>query len=425
VPPISRLFLIGSIAMASLSATVHGAESSRKWTNTSGQSFDGSYVSSTTDKVSISRTDGKIFDVELSKLSKEDQDYLLTLKKGDATPTPAPPAIPAKKFKFKNQAGFVQKMLLGYDSTKLSNFTDPWPKEVGVDAEPPITVIEENPAEKLFIYESPHFHFQCNVLLRPSLLAKVALMFESTYKMHHDVPLNNRRTRADKAEKLKARLFETSAEYHAAGGPGGSAGVYMGGEIDEFLVPLDELGVKKVGSGYMFDYSGDFHTMYHELTHQMWADLPDCAGIWMIEGFAEFMACAPFSSGKFSFTKQQSYLMEYATGYGKKDHGGRALGKNITYPHLKDIMSWDQPTFYTNGNKNYGLGLLLVDFFVLFDGEGNKIGENFKNCIKACQEGKSAEQARQALLAGRSYDQLEKDFANGMKKKGLKISFSD
>jgi hypothetical protein len=115
--------------------------------------------------------------------------------------------------------------------------------------------------------------------------------------------------------------------------------------------------------------------------------------------------------------------MAYATGFGKKDHGGRDLGKDITYPHLEEIMAWDQPKFYSNGNKNYGLGLLLVNYFVLMDGDGDKVGENFKKCIQACQDGKSEAEARQVLLAGRTYDQLEKDFASAMRKKGIKITY--
>lgn len=436
-----RPLFILSLTMAVLMfSPAKAAESSRKWTNQAGQSFEGTYLSCTADKVSIRRSDGKTVQVERAKLSDEDQTYVdlayaSSLGPADTPPAPSPAsdsakeseetdgeALPPRRFDLGPSEDYVKKMLLGYDGSK-PNFTDPWPKDVGLDAEPAITVIEEDAAKKSFVYESPHFHFRSNVLLKPSLLAKVAVMFEATFKMHHDVPLNNRRTRSDKAPKLRARLFETSEEYHAAGGPSGSAGVYRGGNIDEFLVPLDELGVKKVGSGYMFDYRGDFHTMYHELTHQLWGDVSDLAGMWMVEGFAEFMACAPFSNGKFSFTKQGEYLMDYATGYGKKDHGGRALGKDIKYPHLEEIMSWDQPKFYSNGNTNYGLGLLLVNYFVLMDGEADKIGENFKKCIKACQDGASEEEARKMLLGGRSYDQLEKDFATAMRKKGIKISY--
>ncbi|MDB6078268.1 MAG: hypothetical protein JWO82_2015 [Akkermansiaceae bacterium] len=430
--PLLRTILISSLAFA---IPALAEEDLRTWTSSAGQTFKGTYLSCTAEKVTIRREDGKTVLVERAKLSEDDQHYVDLAFAGLAGPPSQKPApadpepseaaadpLPPKKFDFRPSVDFIAKMLLGYDGSK-PNFTAPWPKEIGVDVEPEIVTLEEDAAKKSFIYESPHFHFQSNVLLKPSLLAKVAVMFEATFKMHHDVPLNNRRTRSEKAAKLRARLFETSEEYHAAGGPSGSAGVYRGGNIDEFMVPLDELGVKKVGSGYMFDYRGNFHTMYHELTHQLWGDIPELAGMWMVEGFAEFMACAPFSNGKFSFTKQADYLMAYATGFGKKDHGGRDLGKDIVYPHLEEIMAWDQPKFYSDGNRNYGLGLLLVNYFVLMDGDGDKVGENFKKCIKACQDGQSEAAAREMLLAGRTYEQLEKDFASAMRKKGIKITY--
>jgi hypothetical protein len=240
--------------------------------------------------------------------------------------------------------------------------------------------------------------------------------------MHHELPLNNRRTRSPKAAKLKAHLFETEDQYREAGGPTGTSGVYLGGK-DEFLVPLASLGVQKVGSGYMFDYRGNFHTMYHEITHQLWADLGESAGMWMVEGFAEFVACAPYSNGRFSFVRQPRYALEYATGYGKKDQGGRALGEDLILPKLSNLMTMSQAKFYTDANQNYGFGLLLVYYFILLDGEGD--GARFKDCVKALQAGKPAEEARKALLGGRGYDDLEKDVAAAFRRKGIKIRFQE
>ena len=392
-----------------------GEETARTWTDTSGRQFQGTLVSATDAKVNIRRADGKTFEVDRGKLSLLDLDYLA--KRGTPPAATAGAATPAGK-----PAGKAPKrggMLAGYEEKDL-NFSAPWPENPGVDEESPITVIEEDAAEKRYIYESPHFRFQSNVVLRPSLLQKVAQMFEASFQLHHELPLNNRRTRSPQAPKLKARLFETKEQYRAAGGPAGTSGVYMGGP-DEFMVPLEGLGVQKVGSGYMFDYKGDFHTVYHEVTHQMWADLEDYAGSWMVEGFAEFIACAPFSSGRFSFIKQPRYALEYATGYGKKDHGGRALGDDIKMPKLEKMMAMEQAQFYGYGSNGYGYGLLLTYYFILLDGNGD--AALFKDCFKALQAGKSAEEARKVLLNGRSYDELEKSVSKAFRSKGIKIEF--
>jgi len=398
-------FLLTASALLFASGMAVAEPSARTWSDTAGHTFEGTFLSTSSGKVSIRRTDGVVFEVDLTRLSKADADYVHT--------TAAATAVQAV-----TETRFTGTMLDGYDGSS-PNFSAPWPKEAGIDKEPEITTVEENPGEKRFVYESPHFHFQSNVLLRPSLVSKVAMMFEATFQVHHDIPLNNRRTRSPKAGKLKAFLYETMAEYHAAGGPASSAGVYMS-QGDKFLVPLEGLGVKKVGSGYMFDYNGDFHTVYHELTHQLWADIGDSAGIWIVEGFAEFMACAPYSNGKFSFIKQPAALMEYATGYGKKDKGGRALGKDFTMPHLEQLLNWTQAKFYSaNGNANYGYGTLLAYYFVLLDGDGS----HFKDCIKASQQGKSREEALKVLMGDRSYDTLEKDIAAAFQKKGVRIAF--
>ena len=397
----------GLCAFFALCALGNAEETSRTWTDVTGRSFEGTFLSATPTKISIRRNDGKTFEVERTRLSAADLDYV----------TKHPTAAPATSAAGKEPAP-DGPMLAGYDGT--ANFDAPWPDNPGVDQEPAITTVEENTEAKRFIYESPHFRFQSNVLLRPSLLQKVALMFEGTYQMHHDLPLNNRRTRSPKAGKLKARLFETADQYRAAGGPPGSAGVYKGGD-DEFMVYLEGLGVQKVGSGYMFDYKGNFHTVYHELTHQLWADLGGYAGTWMVEGFAEYIGSAPFSNGRFSFIKQPRYALEYATGYGKKDQGGRALGNDITMPKLSKLMTMSQAEFYSDGNKNYGLGLLLTYYFILLDGDGD--AKLFKDCVKALQAGKSEEDARKVLLNGRSYDDLEKSVSTAFRRKGIKIAF--
>lgn len=388
------------------------AEEVRTWTDLGGRKFDGALISATETTTRIRRADGKIFEVPVAKLAAADHEYLKSREAASPTgTTPEKTAVPA------GQAG---AMLAGYEAS-TANFEAAWPDSAGVGGEAALSVVEEDKDAGRYVYESEHFRFTCNVLMRPSLLSKVATMFEACHRAHHGIPLNNRRTRSTKAAKLNARLFETMEQYRAAGGLPGSAGVYLGAE-DVFMVPLEALGVKKVGSGYMFDFDGDFHTLYHEITHQLWADLHGMAGMWMVEGFAEYMACAPYRAGTFSFSKQPKALLSYATAFGKKENGGRALGEEIVMAHLEEFMTWDQPTFYQDGNRNYGLGLLLTYFFINLDGKGD--AARVKACIRKLQEGASEDEARRVLLDGRSYADLEKEFAAAMRKKGIKVEFA-
>ncbi|MFT3990865.1 MAG: hypothetical protein QM680_05590 [Luteolibacter sp.] len=383
-------------------ASLQAQPEPRNWTDDKGRKLTGTYLSASDATVEIRRADGKSFTIQRATLSAEDNRYI------EETRTKAPVRKKSS-----------DPMLAGYDDTS-TNFNDPWPESVSYEGDAPITVIEEISAEKRFIYESPHFRFQSNVVLRPSLISKVATMFEACYELHRKVPFNNRRTRSPEAGKFKAKLFETLEEYHAAGGAPGTSGYYFG-RTDEFIVPLTSLGVQKVGSGYMFDFKGDNQVMFHEITHQLWADLNEYAGTWMAEGFAEFMSTAPYRNGRFSLTQQPSFALEYATAYGKGNHGGRALGKEIQMPRLETLMSMTQAEFYQNPNANYGYGLLLVYYFIYLD--GNNDSARFKDCIRALQEGKDAPAARAILLAGRTWEQLEADVSLRFRAKGIRIRF--
>ncbi|MFT3992250.1 MAG: hypothetical protein QM680_12660 [Luteolibacter sp.] len=383
-------------------ASLQAQPEPRDWTDDKGRKLAGTYLSATDTTVEIRRADGKSFTIPRATLSTDDNHYI--------DETRAKTSAPGKKH---------NPMLAGYDGT-TTNFNDPWPESTSYEGDAPITVIEEVPAEHRFIYESPHFRFQSNVVLRPSLISKVATMFEACYELHRKVPFNNRRTRSPEAGKFNAKLFETPEEYYSAGGAPGTSGFYFG-RTDEFIVPLTSLGVQKVGNGYMFDFKGDNQVMFHEITHQLWADLNEYAGTWMAEGFAEFMSTAPYRNGRFSLTQQPGAALEYATAYGKGNHGGRALGKDIRMPRLQTLMTMTQAEFYQNPNANYGYGLLLVYYFIYLD-EGND-SSRFKDCIRALQDGKDASAARAVLLGGRSWEQLEADVALKFRAKGIRIKF--
>lgn len=75
---------------------------SRDWKNADGsQSFSGEYVSHTTEKVTIRRTDGKIFTLDLNRLNDADKIWL-TGKPSDATVGEEQPAAADPKAVFDN-----------------------------------------------------------------------------------------------------------------------------------------------------------------------------------------------------------------------------------------------------------------------------------------------------------------------------------
>ncbi len=146
--------------------------------------------------------------------------------------------------------------------------------------------------------------------------------------------------------KLQITLFENFDDYVKAGGPPKSDGVFIGGKAI-VMVPLTSLGVRPVGSGYMLDREKSSKTLPHELTHQLTPNAyfaPGAMG-WFTEGIAEYIAVTPYRSGAYSVRNNHSDIIAYATGYGTKNSGGRALGKDIQLPDLKTFMLQDYGNF--------------------------------------------------------------------------------
>jgi hypothetical protein len=248
-----------------------------------------------------------------------------------------------------------------------------------------------------------------------------ALMFEATHLFCRSLPLaldGGKKTDG----KLEIRLFEQYDDYIAAGGMQGSAGVFIGGRA-LVLVPLDSLGVRKVGSGYMLDRDKSSKTLPHELTHQLTPRLYFARGSmgWFTEGIAEYVAVTPYRSGAFSVRGNHKDIIDYTTAYGSKNTGGRALGENIQIDDLKKFMLQDYGEFLQYPQINYGCSLLITYYFLQMDGDGD--AKRIKSFLKALRDGKTGEDAIAVLLDGRSYEQLGEEINKAWERRGISLTF--
>jgi hypothetical protein len=304
----------------------------------------------------------------------------------------------------------------------VPNFDAPWPQDVRFTEDPQIQVVSEDKENKRFVYESANFRFVCDARLSQQVVKGFSVMFESTRDYCRALPLGL--TGGVKTNgKFQILLFEKKEDYVSAGGPSDSAGVFIGNQ-QAVLVPLESLGVKKVGSGYMLDRSMVNRTLIHELTHQLTPESYFEAGSkgWFSEGLAEYIASTPYRSGRFKVRSNLDDIVDYATGYAKVDNHGRALGKKFSAPPLKEFMALDYHDFTgQNGNFNYGLGLMLTTYFLQLDGKGD--AARAKEFLKRLRAGKTGDEAVQALLDGRSYGQLQEDFTKAWKRMGVEIKF--
>lgn len=302
------------------------------------------------------------------------------------------------------------------------NFDSPWPDRVKFDGDPEIEVMEEDADRSSFIYESANYRYLCDVRLSKSVTRGFARLFEATHQFTRALPLAVDGGR-NAGGKYLIRLFESEKDYFKAGGPPGSAGVYMG-QDNVVMVPLTSLGVRKVGSGYMLDRSRSLNTLPHELVHQLTPGFYYQNGAmgWFTEGIAEYVAVTPYRSGAFNVRTNLRPILEYVTAYGEKNTGGRALGDTIKVGPLKEFMLQSYSSFLSKPMVNYGSALLITHYFFHLDGEGD--ASRMKRFLKSLRAGKRGEAALKELLDSRSWGDLENDIQKAYSRRGVDLIFS-
>lgn len=383
--------LLGILLLAGI---CRAGEEMRTWTDAQGRKIEARMSRLDGDQVLLELKDGRKIPYPLAKLSADDAHY-------------------ARHFESASASDEVAEQVINFDSE--------WPDRIKFGEDPEISIISEDADRKKFIYESSNYRYHCDVRLSNSVVRGFALMFEATHLFCRSLPLaldGGKKTDG----KLEIRLFEQYDDYIAAGGMQGSAGVFIGGRA-LVLVPLDSLGVRKVGSGYMLDRDKSSKTLPHELTHQLTPCPYFAKGSmgWFTEGIAEYVAVTPYRSGAFSVRGNHKDIIDYTTAYGSKNTGGRALGENIQIDDLKKFMLQDYGEFLQYPQINYGCSLLITYYFLQMDGDGD--AKRIKSFLKALRAGKTDEDAITVLLDGRSYKQLGEEISKAWGKRGISLTF--
>ncbi|MEI6176431.1 MAG: SHD1 domain-containing protein [Verrucomicrobiota bacterium] len=391
-PHFTTVWLLAALSIA------HGQQ--RTWTDSLDRKIEATMIRLEAQSVVLKLANGNEVKYPLEKLSAADQKFATEQAKTVATAA----ATAAN------------------ENTPATSFDGSWPKRVTFSEDPEIKVITSDAEGKSFIYESANYRYTSDVRLANSVVKGFAVLFEATHLYCRTLPIHL--DGGSKHEgKFQIFLFAEYNDYVKAGGPQGSAGVFTSNGGSRVLVPLDSLGVRKVGSGYSFDRDKTNKTLPHELTHQLTPNAYFQKGAmgWFTEGTAEYIAATPYRSGIYNVQSNLRPIIEYVTAYGRGNTGGRALGKDIVLPPLKNFMLMDYTTFISNPQVNYGTSLFLTTYFFQMDGNGD--AARMKNFLAALREGKSGEQALEKLLDGRSYEEVEKEFSKAWSRRGIDFSF--
>lgn len=376
----------------------------RTWTDSLNRKTDAELVKIEGANVILKLKDGREVPFPLEKLSQPDRDFVGTQR-----------AELEKNMPEGGEEAAEEK------PSKPLNFDSPWPERITFTEDPEISTVAEDAAEKQFIYESANYRYVCDVRLSKMVVKGFAVMFEATNLFCATLPLGLNGGSPAKG-KHQILLFEKKEDYVKAGGPPSSAGVYIGGK-DIVMVPLESLGVRPVGSGYMLDRDKSNSTLPHELVHQLTPRPYYREGSmgWFTEGIAEYVATTPYRAGSFNVRNNLRDIIQYVTAYGEDGRGGRAIGTDIKLPKLRTFMMQSYDRFLSNPQINYGCGQLITVYFFHMDGKGD--GARIKAFLKGLREGKEGDDALAILLDGRTFDELEKDIIKGWKSKGVDFTF--
>lgn len=369
--------------------------------------IEGSIVSFENDELTLKTSRGN-FELPLSRLSKEDQEYV---KEWVSKASPSDPPTPDDE-KTDNGKGSIGN----FDNIKLGE----WPKSVAAEFNiDQIHVVKEDRAGE-YIYRSPHFEFQSNVRLSKSVVREFSRIFEATYEFANAIPVGLNAQPSDGGFYV-TKLYETREQYFYDGGVPGSGGMftYKGGK-GMIKIPLPNLGVKNTGARFVVDASKSSTTLIHEITHQIMLRWLPLMPVWMVEGFAEVISSQAYSKGRFRLTNTSRAIKDEVTRYSSSN-------RDFIMLNIEDLMSmssqkWSSALTGRGSSRNYSSANLLLYYFLRIDGQGD--AEKLVNYLKARIAGTDEkEAATEFLLAGRSYEQLQKEVAKGWRSEGLKLTF--
>ena len=301
------------------------------------------------DSVLLKLVNGQTVPFPLTRLSADDQAFAKTQAGGGGAATPAAPAA-ATAYRQP-----VEKRT--------------WPGNVVVPARSiEIAVTSENPEARKYIYQSEAFEFSSQAKLAGSVMKEVARTFESTKSLIEALPWGVLCKPPEGRPRFIAALYETRADYVAAGGPEMSGGVYSSGD-KIFKIPFQSLGMEKRGQTYFKDDNYSNGTLVHEITHQLMDDYLGFLPKWVIEGTAEYTEMLPYKSGTFRADSHKSGIKEDVDQWQQQEGFSLDLGK------LESLMTmnrdqWDaECATATKMRDMYHRSQLLVYYFCHLDGD--------------------------------------------------------
>lgn len=298
-----------------------------------------------------------------------------------------------------------------------------WPRSVALKNTPEVRIVTEDASKDEYIYHTEHFEFCCDAPIGPDAVRHFARVFEATWMLNCQLPLDLRPAPETMRKWFRARILSTDEAYLATGAPVGSGGFYSRSD-KTIYVPISNLGMSVVaGKRVQVDRSVEANeTLIHEITHQMMSRWLPRLPIWYSEGAAEYIGMADFVHGRFFLSGMEVRLKNAL------QKRGAFIDKSLYhYPMISpsellaiEHREWGAALGGEGASLNYTSSLLLTYFFYHLDGD--KKASNVIAWLRDIEKGiPTAEALRTNLLAGRKLAKLESDLREAYRKIGIEL----
>lgn len=416
IPPLTP-FRSASLACLGLAVLLPAV--ARTWTNRDGVKIEAEILGATATTVSISM-EGRRFEVSLATLSEEDRQFVARWLEenpegGAPAPRPHPHGgAPAPGGTWDDPQPYGPGGLPFSPTARRTlplsaDLPEEFPRPAAIEVE----IVEENRDAGQFIYQTEHFHYTADQRLTGRVMEGLAEMFESTYLavevMPWGIPIIEPRTDDG---RILVELYLDEDAYHKAGGVPGSAGVASG---ERFLCLLSQIGVRDTGRRLILESLENSTVLTHEMTHVLRHSGDSGLPVWAVEGFAQFMETYPWSDrGVYEFDDPLELSLDGAT--------------RLEFPVSLEEFLVESPAQFYDGGIGHGSGLgakahlhyaaakvLMTYLWCADQPKGDeRPGEPIRAYLEAIYRGDTPEEAREKLLAGRSWEEFTEAVIDGM-----------
>lgn len=326
--------------------------------------------------------------------------------------------FPATRLSLDDQSFLKQWESEAPSRTTESDRPKTWPDSVEAPEDIGIEILEENSADRIFVYRSSHFEFRIASKLSKSDVAELAEIFEATYELLDNIPLELNGM-LERQELLKVEFLETVEEFQRVSGAVGSTAYYTGGRDEKVYLAMAGIGAEKRGSRWVIDSDVDLNHLKWAITAQVTSPKTLNVPKWIRSGISSYFSIQKYRNGKYTLSRPESMIEDYVFSY--------TSSRVFPMVNLNRLMKftqeeWEREIAIDGATRNFPSAVLLLYFFIHLDEPEN---EHFHHYLKAVEnrDVDPDEAFAKHLSRGRDLTELSDQVKAALGAKGIRIEY--